>query len=171
MHLRSAFLPVATVALLAAAVLPAHEPPHAFQDRPTAPPTIDPGPAAAVLRLRIVDAASGQPVSATVCVNRGAQEPDDHPLALFSLRRSANRLKGAIRSREIPYYFYADGGCTVRVPPGPVTVEVRKGYEYRPSEVTLMAAAREALEIEVRLARSIDMAALGWYSGDTHIHM
>ncbi|MBI4626508.1 MAG: CehA/McbA family metallohydrolase [Verrucomicrobia bacterium] len=149
----------------------AHELPHSFEDRPKAPPTVDPGPDAAVLRIRIVDASSGQPVSATVSVNRGAQEPDDHPLVDFSLRNSANRHKGAIRLREIPYYFYADGRCDVRVPPGPATVEVRKGYEYRPVEVTLAAARRETVEVEVRLERAIDMAALGWYSGDTHIHM
>jgi hypothetical protein len=59
----------------------------------------------------------------------------------------------------------------VRVPPGPATVEVRKGYEYRPVEVTLTAPARETVDVEVLLERSVDMAALGWYSGDTHIHM
>jgi hypothetical protein len=132
---------------------------------------VDPGPDAALLRIRIVDAISGQPVSATVCVNQGAQEPDDHPLAEFSLRNSANRHKGAIRERALSYYFYTDGGCEVRVPPGPTLIEVRKGYEYRPVEVTLATTRRQTSEVEVRLERAIDMAALGWYSGDTHIHM
>ena len=149
----------------------AHEFPHLFESRPPAPPTIDPGPDAAVLRIRIVDGATRQPVSATVCVNGGNQEPDNDPLREFSLRRSANRLKGPIRLREVPYYFFADGSCEVRVPAGPVTVEVRKGYEYRPVEMTLTAAAREAIDVEIPLERAVDMAALGWYSGDTHIHM
>ena len=150
---------------------PAHEFPHTFEARPKPPPTIDPGPDAARLRIRLTDAASGQPTSATVCVNRGDQEPDDHPLAEYGLRRSANRLKGAIRLRDIRYYFFADGNCEVRVPAGPATIEVRKGYEYRPVEVTLNVSARETVDVHVALERSIDMAALGWYSGDTHIHL
>jgi hypothetical protein len=123
------------------------------------------------LRIRIIDAATRASTSATVCVNNGDQEPDQDPLREFSLRRSANRLKGAIRLRNVPYYFYADGACEVRVPPGPVTVEVRKGYEYRPVEMTLTVAAKEVVDVEIPLDRAVDMAALGWYSGDTHIHM
>lgn len=154
-----------------AVTAPGHDLPHGMQDRPKPPPTVDPGPQAARLRIRIVDAASGQPASATVCVNDGAQEPDEDPLREFSLRQSANRHKGPIRLRRIPYYFYADGQCEVRVPPGPASIEVRKGYEYRPVEVTLNAEPRGTVDVEVRLERSIDMAALGWYSGDTHVHM
>ena len=149
----------------------AHDLPHSLQDQPAPPPTVDPGPNAAVLRIRIIDATSRQPVSATVCVNDGDQEPDVDPLRAFSLRLSANRHKGPIRLRQVPYYFYSDGGSDVRVPPGPASVRVRKGYEYRPVEVTLAAAPRETIPVEVVLERSIDMAALGWYSGDTHIHM
>ena len=168
---RFSLLFVSALLLVPALRSPAHEFPHLFEARPPAPPTIDPGPDAARLRIRIIDAATRQPASATVCVNNGDQEPDDDPLREFSLRRSANRLKGLIRLRRIPYYFYADGGCEVRVPAGPVIVEVRKGYEYRPVELTLSAAARETIEVEIPLERAIDMAALGWYSGDTHIHM
>ncbi|MGH7958344.1 MAG: CehA/McbA family metallohydrolase [Opitutaceae bacterium] len=166
-------LPIVLLAVAAASnrTAFAHEIPHLFESRPPAPPTIDPGPDAAVLRIRIIDATTRQPASATVCVNNGDQEPDNDPLQAFSLRRSANRLKGAIRLREVPYYFYADGGCEVRVPAGPVTIEVRKGYEYRPVLTTLAAAAKETIDIEIPLERASDMAALGWYSGDTHIHM
>lgn len=157
--------------LLGAGSAWAHDLPYALQGIPPPPPTVDPGPEAATLRIRILEAATRQPVAATVSVNDGDQEPDGDPLRLFSLRRSANRHKGAIRLRKIPYYFYADGGCVVRVPPGPVSIEVRKGYEFRPVHLTLTAPARESVEVEVALERSIDMAALGWYSGDTHIHM
>lgn len=146
-----------------------HDLPHARQGRPS-PPVLDPGPNAALLRIRILDAATRQPVSATVCVNDGDHEPDSDPLRPFSLRQSANRLKGPIRLRDIPYYFYADGACAVRVPPGPAGIVIRKGYEYRPAEITLVSAPKEVVDVEVVLERSIDMAALGWYSGDPHVH-
>ncbi len=149
----------------------AHDLPHVFQDYPKAPPTTDPGPDAAFLRVRIIDAISREPISATVSVNHGEQEPDDDPYRKFSLRLSANRQKGPIRSRQISYYFYTDGAFQVRVPPGGTLLEVRKGYEYRPVELTVSAAKKEQMDVEVVLERSIDMAALGWYSGDTHIHL
>ena len=137
---------------------------------PPPPPTIDPGPDAGRLRVRIVDAA-GQTTSATACVNHGNQEPDEDPYRQYSLRRSANRHIGPISAREIPYYFYTNGRFEVRVPPGPVSLEIRKGYEYRPARQTIVIGRKETRDVEIRLKRAIDMAAMGWYSGDTHIHM
>jgi hypothetical protein len=162
---------LAAVAIVAVRPAIAHDLPFAVDFRPPPPPTIDPGPDAAVLRVRIVDAITREQTSATVAVNGGNQEPDHDPYREFSLRRSANRHKGAIRSRQIPFYFYSDGRFEVRVPPGPASIEVRKGYEYRPVELTVATRAKETTDVEIVLERSIDMAALGWYSGDTHIHM
>lgn len=148
-----------------------HDLPHAFQFYPPAPPTLDPGPDAALLKIRIVDAKTHEPVSATVAVNDGNYEPDKDPLHAFSLRKSGNRFLGAIRLRKVPYYFFAEGSCEVRVPAGPVVVEVRKGYEYQPAELTLITTARQTQTVEVALERTIDMAAMGWYSGDVHVHI
>jgi len=139
--------------------------------KPVPPPVVDPGPDAALLRVRIKDAVSGRRASATASVNRGAQEPPSDPYSAFSLRRSGNRMKGPIRFRPLNYYFYTDGAFEVRVPPGHCTLELRKGYEYVPCIVSLEAEPRDTLEVEASLERWIDMAALGWYSGDTHIHM
>src|SRR6185436_8430621 len=73
-------LPAALLIVLAAAwPASAHDFPHSFEARPKPPPTIDPGPDAARLRIRITDAKSGQPTAATVCVNNGDQEPDNDP--------------------------------------------------------------------------------------------
>ena len=62
-----------------------HELPHSFQGYPPAPPTLDPGPNAALLRLRIVDASTRQLVSATVSVNNGNQavgsDPPENPVS------------------------------------------------------------------------------------------
>ncbi|MBL9200182.1 MAG: CehA/McbA family metallohydrolase [Opitutaceae bacterium] len=171
------FLPPAIALLVAAlACAPrasAHQWPHLFDRFPPAPPTIDPGPDAATLRIRLIEAATGKPTSASICVNNGNHEPDDrnHPLKEFSHRRHGNQQQGPIRLRDFAYAFYADGQATVRVRPGPVTIAVRKGYEYRPVEITLDAAAKAEIAVDVPLTRAIDMAALGWFSGDTHIHI
>ena len=159
------------VPLIAGPPADGHYYPETNEGYPPQPPTVDPGPDAALLRVHIIDAASGETDTATACVNGGDQEPANDPYCEFSLRRSANRHIGPISLREIPYYFYTDGRFEVRVPPGPVSIEVRKGYEYRPAKLTLTVGNKETKDVEIPLERSIDMAALGWYSGDTHIHM
>jgi hypothetical protein len=65
-------------------------------------------------------------------------------------------------------YAYIDGGCEIRLPGGPITVEVRKGPAYQPlhREVTL-GPGKMALRLAVQ--RWIDLRSQGWYSGDTHV--
>ena len=46
-----------------------------------------------------------------------------------------------------------------------------KGFEYWPEEVTADVAADAVTEVTVDLRRMTDMAARGWYSGSTHVHM
>jgi len=149
----------------------AHYRPMIEEGYPEPPPLTDPGEDAAVVRVSVKEAASGQRTSATVCVNDGAQEPERDGYAKFSLRRSGNRHKGPIRFRPLKYYFYTDGFFHVRVPPGRVSLEFGKGYEFTPRKVSLQAAPRDTVELEVALERWIDTPSRGWYSGDTHIHM
>ena len=55
------------------------------------------------------------------------------------------------------------------LPPGRYTLRVERGKEYLPhSEV--FDVAESPVSLEVRLKRWINMADLGWYSGETHIH-
>lgn len=136
---------------------------------PAPPPPVEAGADAATLNLRIVERGSDTPVSATVSVNGGTVEGEEAYLE-HSLTRSANRHKGPIRFRPLSYYFYTDGTLSLQVPPGRCTVEVRKGYEYVPSHRTFELDPGQVLDANVTLSRWIDMAALGWYSGDTHIH-
>ena len=137
--------------------------------KPSPPPPVEAGADAATLNLKIVERGSEVPVSATVSVNGGAVEGEEAYLE-HSLRRSANRHKGPIRFRPLNYYFFTDGTLSLKVPPGRCTVEVRKGYEFIPSHRTFELDPGQVLDGTVTLSRWIDMAALGWYSGDTHIH-
>ena len=149
----------------------AHYIPMIADGTPKAPPTLDPGPDAALLRVTILDSVSGKLTSATVSVNDGKQEPDRDPYRQFSLRNAANRHKGPIRFRDIPYYFFTDGQFEVRVPAGVNTISVGKGYEYQERTVSIRATKGDTVDLSIGLNRTIDMAARGWYSGDTHIHM
>lgn len=57
----------------------------------------------------------------------------------------------------------------VDLPPGKYTLTVERGKEYLTAEQTIEVGT-EPLKVEIKLKRWIDMAAKGWYSGDTHVH-
>ena len=58
---------------------------------------------------------------------------------------------------------------TASLPPGRYTLRVERGKEYLPhSEV--FDVAEGPVSLQVRLKQWINMADLGWYSGETHIH-
>jgi hypothetical protein len=67
-------------------------------------------------------------------------------------------------------HFNCDGEVSLDLAPGRYTYTVERGPEYRRASGTLDLAAGETLEREVRLRRLIDLATLGWYSGDLHVH-
>jgi len=58
---------------------------------------------------------------------------------------------------------------TASLPAGRYTVLVERGKEYFP-ESRQVSIEKEDAMIEMRLRRWINMGALGWYSGDTHVH-
>jgi hypothetical protein len=57
----------------------------------------------------------------------------------------------------------------VDVPPGEYVVTVERGKEYHAAQ-RIVRVTDAGGEIVVDLDRWIDMAARGWYSGDTHVH-
>jgi hypothetical protein len=66
-------------------------------------------------------------------------------------------------------YFYADGSFDVGVPPGRVRLKVSGGLETIPQ--TVIVDAEVATELTVQMQHWVDMAARGWYSGDSHVHL
>ncbi len=69
------------------------------------------------------------------------------------------------------HVFHHTGRFTVEVPAGQTELTVVKGFEYWPEEVSVEVGADEVAELTVDLRRLTDMAAKGWYSGSTHVHM
>ena len=69
------------------------------------------------------------------------------------------------------HVFHHTGRFTVAVPAGRTELTVVKGFEYWPEELSVEIGAGEVAEVTVELRRMTDMAAKGWYSGSTHVHM
>lgn len=128
---------------------------------------------AGALQLAIVDADSKLPVFCRVNAvgsDGNFYEPDENPLKPWSLHRLGNRKdKGPIR--YYGWFFYCDGKCTVRVPPGKTRIEVWKGLEYAGVRVEVMVEKGKTTRKTVSIKRAVDMAKRGWYSGDTHVHI
>jgi hypothetical protein len=57
----------------------------------------------------------------------------------------------------------------VALEPGRYTLVIEHGKEYHP-ETRRITIANEPLRVTIALRRWIDMARLGWYSGETHTH-
>jgi hypothetical protein len=76
------------------------------------------------------------------------------------------RLAGGLKR-----IFYTPGSYTAPVPPGPLTVEARRGYEFWPAKTQVTVRSGETAEVVLTLKRRIDMAAKGWLNGSTHVHM
>ncbi len=119
---------------------------------------------------RIVDSASGKPIPARVYI-----QSDD---GKWYFPQSAHPRGSAIPYRK---QSFADPDAVemhttlsahpfvVRVPQGRYTITVERGKEYLPNTRRIVVGDGPfRLTIHVQLW--INMAARGWYSGDTHVH-
>ncbi len=69
------------------------------------------------------------------------------------------------------HYFHTPGEFAVNLPTGKTTVEVMRGFEFRPQSKEVNIVAGQTQKLDFTLERISDLPALGWYSGDNHIHM
>jgi hypothetical protein len=127
------------------------------EEGPLAPERLDFRAPWGSLHLRTVDKAAGRPVTARVWIKDAHGKYHAPPGALY-------RLLG----RDL--HFYCAGECDLDLPAGSYTVGVARGPEYRPTRTTLTVTADRKRDFDVSLERWIDAAALGWYSGENHIH-
>lgn len=126
-----------------------------------------------VLSVSVLDRETGRPAHCRVNVigsDGDYYEPASNPLSPWSLHRLGNRVgKGPFR--YYGWFFYSDGRFEVRVPAGEVSVEVWKGYEYAPVVSKTHVAAGRTTSLEIELHSTAPMKPLGYYSGDTHLHL
>jgi hypothetical protein len=67
--------------------------------------------------------------------------------------------------------FHNTGEFRLEVPAGPLSLTVVKGFEYWPKREEIEIQAGQVRRLTVSLELMADMAAKGWYSGSTHVHM
>lgn len=72
---------------------------------------------------------------------------------------------------KLPFsYSRVTGKIVLIVPPGRVDLSIERGYEYDLEARTINVAPGSVTNVALASAQFIDMQALGWWSGDTHVH-
>ena len=119
------------------------------------------------LRLVVTGAVNRESLAARVTVTSAdgrAYAPDD------AWRHADLAFDRTVRATTYQY-FDIDGSAELVVPAGRVVVNVTRGPEYRPVRRELRLVAGTTDTLQVTLDRLADLPALGWWSGDLHVHM
>ncbi len=125
--------------------------------------------AANTVHVRINDHASGQssPVRLRISGADGEYFAPLGRLARFAVGR--NQDVGGNLSVGHRAYSYIDGTCEVRLPGGPLHIELHKGFEYLPRHLEIDHVAGK-ISLRLEIERWIDLRQQNWYSGDTRAH-
>ena len=110
------------------------------------------------LQGMILDAETGDPTAATVSVTNG-QGMD---ISLDGDHESVHYL-GKKR-------WYVDGRFSLATSEDSLQIEIRHGLETYPIRETVYLNDTGPERVEFRLRRWIDLAEMGYYAGDTHVH-
>lgn len=110
------------------------------------------------LELSICEASSLKAIPARVRV-RDSSGKDHIPAGIAAVPIAHDR------------WFPACGPVRIEVPAGQVSIRVERGLEYRPFKETLAVAAGRVTRREIALDRWVNMRALGYVSGENHIHV
>lgn len=135
---------------------------------------------AGTLQLTIRDRATGEPTFCRVNVvgaDGNYYEPADHPLKTYSLTGEwptpgawGNRV-GKAPIRYLGRFFYCSGQAEIAVPPGPVRIEVWKGFEFAPKTLVTEVQTGKTRAVELELERTAAMSEHAYYNGDPHLHL
>ena len=119
---------------------------------------------------KVVDDATGKPIASRMYVQSESGVPffaeasDVEGKTVRYEKQNWNRAESNEFHTSISAHPFE-----LRLPPGEYTVSVERGKEYYPWTQTIRVGD-ETPRLDIRLKRWVDMAARGWYSGDTHVH-
>jgi hypothetical protein len=124
------------------------------------------------VHVSVVDDATGRPVPCRVHF-RSAEgipyQPHGHHNHVTQNLASWHYDVGGDTRLGQRSYAYIDGTCQGWLPRGDVVMEVARGFEYEPLRQTVRIEPGQR-ELTLRIKRIADMAAEGWWSGDSHVH-
>ena len=78
-----------------------------------------------------------------------------------------------VKAPELPFWsdhFVCTGKVSLTLSPGEYQYEIERGPEYRSISNSITLRDSETVSVTNRLRRIADLAAEGWWSGETHVH-
>lgn len=122
------------------------------------------------LTVAVIDADTQRPLPCRVYVHGGdgtwhfvrSAAPDGSAIE-YRRQNQANKNSIEMHTTVSAHPFSVD------LPAGDYTLTIERAKEYFPHTQKVLIGA-EPVSFTVSLRRWIDMASLGWYSGDTHVH-
>lgn len=121
------------------------------------------------VRIRVTDAANGQPVAVRLHMHGEAGEylpPRGHHRKVnpFWWEDTAGEFVNGLNQ-----YAYVPGECIADLPPGRVFVQISRGLEVSPIRA-VVEVGPETEELAFEVARVLDWRGRGWVTADTHVH-
>ena len=144
-----------------------------------------------VVHVRLVDASTGKTTPAMVCITsrddgsvrlppdgRILKQPstEEEFVAGFRFDPDPNWI-GPVGSHMafLPYWkeeaiYMTSGNFSILLPKGTWRISVARGTEYVPVVYDYETQGEGSLEVHLTLERWINLANMGWFSGDVHVH-
>ncbi len=124
------------------------------------------------VHVTVVDDATGRPVPCRVHFRSAAgipYQPHGHHNHVTQNLGSWHYDVGGDTRLGQRSYAYIDGTCQGWLPRGEVVADVARGFEYEPLRQAVRIEPGQR-ELTLRIRRVADLAAEGWWSGDSHVH-
>lgn len=121
------------------------------------------------VKLRVVDAATGQPVAVRLHIHGESGEylPPHGRHRKVNPHWFEDNYGEFVNGRN--QYSYTWGECVVDLPLGRVFVEITRGYEIAPIR-TSVEIGPETTELTFTLEHRLPWRERGWVTADTHVH-
>ncbi len=121
------------------------------------------------VHVRVNDAATGEPTPVRLRITDATGHYHAPRGRLAHFATGLNEDVGGNMRLGRAKYCIIDGACEIDLPPGPITVEIVKGFEYLPlREEMILGPGKMALRFNIE--RWVDMRAEGWHAGDGRAH-
>lgn len=113
------------------------------------------------IQIRVVDAATKQPIAARVWLQAADGSYPGDRIGLVH-DKWPNLDAHAV---------FIDGEKTFTLPPGKTLLKISRGPQYELVEREVEVAADKQVMLDIALKKVIDLRARGWVAGDAHLHM
>lgn len=120
--------------------------------------------ATCVVTVKLIDEAAGREIPGMLRIT-------DANGTVVPVTELLPRGLGVEEKLAIADWFVLPRSTTIALPAGAINVEAISGLELEAAKQTLDLAGRARADVTLRLRRFSDLAAKGWRSGNTHVHL